>query len=588
MIKRFDRSALLAELFRPVNILPLVYFRVVFGGIMVWEVWRYFHYDRVYRYYIEPTFTLPYAGFEWVQPLPGDGMIWLFYGLGVLAGCLVVGLLYRVSAVLFFLGFTYVFLLDQAQYLNHFYLISLLSFILIFLPAHRAWSLDALLQPGLRARTAPLWTLGWLRFQIAVPYVFGGIAKLNADWLQGEPMRLWLAARTDFPVIGSWFTSEAAVYAFSYGGLLFDLLVIPLLLWRRTRWIALVLAAGFHLMNAALFNIGIFPWLMLAAMPVFLPAAWLRWPFAPSRPAEIPVRWRPSAVIVGLLAVYSAVQIMVPLRHFTYPTEVSWSEDGHTFAWHMKLRAKDGDARFFAHDPQTGALWEVDAAAHLTPRQHHQMSTDPDMLHSFARHLSQTLTPPDADPVAIHVWAMVSLNGRPPQLMIDPSVDLARQPHRFGPNAWVLPLAQPLGAPAQPTLLMLRRAPYLALINVGTTPIATADLMVSAGHTIREAALAPGDCAIWSAANTSLPIIPCNALQMTVVDVLPNPARLAAQCAHAVCVVNTPPAANPLARQNAERERVGIGGGAQHALIYHPGDAFDLEPALPERIPGGH
>lgn len=138
------------------------------------------------------------------------------------------GFWYRLSATLFFLGFTYVFLLEQARYLNHFYLISLISFLMIFVPAHRAFSIDAL--SGARSATAPAWALWLLRAQIGIPYFYGGLAKLNGDWLRGEPMRVWMASGTDFPLIGPWFTDERVVFLFAYGGLLIDLLVVPLLL----------------------------------------------------------------------------------------------------------------------------------------------------------------------------------------------------------------------------------------------------------------------------------------------------------------------------------------------------------------------
>jgi hypothetical protein len=260
------------RLFEPIDIAPLVFFRVVFGGIMLWEVYRYFSYGWIERYFIEPTFFFKYQGFGWVRPFAGDGMYIHFAALGVLAACILLGFCYRLAAALFFLGITYVFLLDQTNYLNHLYLICILSFILIFVPAHRALSLDAALRPRLRSSTAPAWTLWLLRFQIAVPYFFGAIAKFNADWLlAAQPMRMWLADRTDFPVIGRWFTEPWAAYFMSWGGFLFDLLFVPLLLWRRTRPFAFAFAAVFHLMNFQLFHIGVFTWLMLVASLIFLP-----------------------------------------------------------------------------------------------------------------------------------------------------------------------------------------------------------------------------------------------------------------------------------------------------------------------------
>jgi vitamin K-dependent gamma-carboxylase len=226
------------RLFAPTSIRVLVYFRVVFGALMLWQVWRYFNYNWIERYYIEPKFYFAYYGFDWLRPWPGDGTVLHFYGMAVLAICIMLGLFYRLSMGAFFLAFAYVFLLDQTNYLNHYYLVCLISFLLIFVPAHRAFSVDAWWRPRLRADSAPTWTLWMLRFQLALVYGYAGVAKLNRDWLNGRPVQMWLADRTDFPIIGRYFTEQWMAYLFSYGGLLFDLTIIPLILW-RTRLLAI-------------------------------------------------------------------------------------------------------------------------------------------------------------------------------------------------------------------------------------------------------------------------------------------------------------------------------------------------------------
>ncbi|MDA2923355.1 HTTM domain-containing protein, partial [Acidobacteria bacterium AH-259-L09] len=190
----------------PVDIASLVYFRIAFGAIMLWEVWRYFSHNWISPVWMAPTFRFTYWGFDWIKPWPGDGLYLHFYALGLLSLLIILGLFYRFSTTLFFLGFTYCFLLEKTRYLNHFYLVCLISFLLIFVPAHRAFSLDALRRPSRRSDTAPAWALWLLRAQIGIVYFYGGVAKLNSDWLAGEPLRHWLATRTDFPLIGRYFT----------------------------------------------------------------------------------------------------------------------------------------------------------------------------------------------------------------------------------------------------------------------------------------------------------------------------------------------------------------------------------------------
>lgn len=453
------RSRLLSKihrlLFSPVEIAWLVFFRIAFGSIMLWEVWRYFVLGRIARNYIEPHFHFKYFGFEWVQAWKGDGMYHHFYALGLLSFCILVGFQYRLATVLFFLGFTQVFLIDQTQHLNHFYLVSLISFLMIFVPAHRAFSVDAWRRPTLHSATVPAWSLWLLRAQIGLVYFFGGIAKTGADWLAGEPMRAWLADRMDFPLIGRYFEDERVVYGFVYGGLLLDLLVVPALLWKRTRVFAFVAAAAFHLMNARLFSIGIFPWFMLCATVIFFPPelpariwyALRRKKAVRSEPTVAPpaLRWTRQQKTVGILmACYLLFQILMPLRHLAYPGNVDWTEEGHRFSWHMKLRSKDAEVVFLVTDLRNGHITECYPGEYLNERQCGKMSTRPDMILQFAHYLAGQLKRQGYEEVEVRAHVMASLNGRKPQLLVDPKVDLSRVPRSLAPASWILPLTEPL------------------------------------------------------------------------------------------------------------------------------------------------
>lgn len=478
------------SLFKPVHIGSLVAFRVLFGLVMLWEVYRYFDRGWITRYWVDPAFNFKYEWFEWVVPLSADGMVLLFYLLGLLSVFITIGLFYRVSAGLFFLLFTYTFLLEQARYLNHFYLVMLISFIMTLLPAHRAFSVDAYLFPKHRSNVVPYWTVLTLQLQIGLVYFFGGIAKLNMDWLTGSPMDSWLPRRSDFPVIGEYFEISEVTLFVSYSGLLLDLLALPLLIIRKTRpWMALALVF-FHLMNDRLFTIGIFPWFMIAALTIYLPPSWPKdltrylsgrpfntklflvavglmgayigaWfhesistlPFLVSFMITIILIWdfhenpngyrnqTSSAVkipfsraVVAGLSIWFLLQIFIPMRHVVIPGNPSWTEEGHRFAWHMKLRSKSCNEQFYVEHRETGDKLVVGGMPFLENWQRRKVSARPQLVKQYAMYLSRLN---DDQPVYADIEC--SLNGGPYRQLIDPNVDLTKVTfHDWKKNDWIL------------------------------------------------------------------------------------------------------------------------------------------------------
>lgn len=447
------RAYLLAE----VDGASLALFRALFGLIMAWEVVRYFQNGWIARYYIDPGFHFSYLPF--IQPWPGQGMYWHFVVTGLLALLVAAGLWYRATAWLFCLAFSYIFLLDKAQYLNHFYLIALLSLLLAVAPAHRAWSLDRALARRPRPPTVPRWSLALLRFQVGLVYFYGGIAKLNADWLSGQPLGEWLARRDHLPLVGPLLAQPWAGVAFGWGGLLVDLCVPFLLLWPRTFWLGAAAAVAFNLLNARIFSIGIFPWLMIAALVLFPRPGWPRALLgraapdsgpkasrrgAPQRRAAAAARRAGPAALALLAALhlYALAQLLVPLRHWLYPSDVAWSEEGHRFSWRMKLRDKDASLILFAADPASGLVRQVEPRAWLTARQEEKMASRPDMIHQFARFVADEAERRGEPRPRVTALAVASLNGGPPAYLVDPAADLAAEPGGLGPAPWILPRAQ--------------------------------------------------------------------------------------------------------------------------------------------------
>lgn len=147
------------------------------------------------------------------------------------------------------------------------------------------------------------------------------------------------------------------------------------------------------------------------------------------------------------------------------------------------------------------------------------MKDNPPMILQFARFLAAGLR--DAYPDArIHARAMMSLNSRAPQLLIDPTADLARQPDSLLAADWILPLAQrPFPHPTTPALLLSRRyAGALLLLNVTEQPYPLDGLVIHAGEQrftgadFGASALLAGECLLIHSADADLTTIfaPCN------------------------------------------------------------------------------
>lgn len=443
----WSRAQLGAALSSPVSLASLTAYRVAFGLLMLAAVARFFAYDWITLHFIEPKFYFPFYGFEWVRPWPGVGMYVHFGLMAVFALGIATGAFYRVSMAAFGLLFTYAHLIDVTNYLNHYYLVSCLCLLMTFLPLHRGLSVDAWRRPALRASTVPAWVLWALRAQVGLVYFFGGVAKLKGDWLlRAEPMKTWLAANGEFPVLGRFFHLDVTAYAMSWAGAIFDLSVVPFLLWRRSRPFAYVAVVVFHVVTARLFQLGLFPWIMIASSALFFPPtwpeAWLkrfgvtsgRWFGAdPQRaPAAIPrAAW--------LLVPYFALHLLIPFRHLAYGGPVCWTEEGYRFSWNVMLMEKDGWTLFHVRDPQSGRTWTVAPKKYLSPEQNKMMSSQPDMILAFAHFLADEFRARGIASPEVRVDAYASLNGRPNARLIDPAVDLAREQDGFAPKRWILP-----------------------------------------------------------------------------------------------------------------------------------------------------
>ena len=435
----------------PVDGASLAFVRIALGAIGVLTAGRIVAYGWIASLYAGPTHRFTYVGFGWVpQPTPAEA--WMLVAvLAASSVAVALGWRTRPAVLVLLVVFAWIELIDVTTYLNHYWFVTLLATLCLAAPVGRAFSLDA---RGGRA-AGPV-ALGWvwlLRFQVGVVYAFAGLAKLQADWFDGLPLRLWLPARADLPLVGPLLDLPGTARVLAIAGALFDCTVVPLLLWGRSRPVAWVALVAFHVSTWILFPIGVFPWLMIAVSTVFFAPDWPRTlaaRLAPSgsglwtsRPSEMSrarnggVRPRQRRVLALAAAVWIVVQLALPLRHYAYPGDDSWTGQGYRFSWNVLLTERSGSATFLVTEPATGRTRVADLDRLYTPNQLRVMVVEPDLLHQAARTIAAEERARGHD-VEVRVDAWVSLNGRPAERLVDPDVDLAAEPLDLWPDDWIL------------------------------------------------------------------------------------------------------------------------------------------------------
>ncbi|MGK7394886.1 MAG: HTTM domain-containing protein [Candidatus Cyclobacteriaceae bacterium M3_2C_046] len=438
---------------------PLAVFRMLFGGIMLFSILRFAVRGWIYQLYIEPDFYFTYWGFDWVKPMGPNGMYLLFILMGLAAIGITLGLYYRISASLFFVLFTYVELIDKSNYLNHYYFVSIIAFLIIWLPANAFFSLDLIRKPDLKQKTVPLWTVDVLKLQLTLVYFYAGMAKINTAWLlEAMPLKIWLPPHSHLPVIGSLFESKITAYIFSWSGAAYDL-AVPFLLWlKKTRNYAYGAVIIFHLLTWWLFPIGMFPIIMILSTTIFFSARYHQKfiHFLQKAGKFIGIHIKTTSIIppkkrnlkfrygflVILFTLHFIIQVLVPWRFLLYPGNVFWTEQGYRFSWRVMLMEKAGYTIFQVEDPEKGTMTEVMASDYLTPWQEKMMATQPDMILQFAHYLKDIYQQKGIKYPKIYARAYVSLNGEGSRNMVDSTVDLTRQPYDLRHRHWVIPYRQ--------------------------------------------------------------------------------------------------------------------------------------------------
>ena len=428
-----------SQLYKPIDNAPLIIFRIFFGLLLALESFGAVATGWVKRVFIDPEFTFSHIGLEWLQPLPGNGMYFYYIVMGILGISILLGYKYRISILAFTLLWSGVYFMQKSAYNNHYYLLILISLIMLFLPAHKYASLDAKKNPEIKSLSMPQWCSWVMIGQIAIMYFFAAVAKFYPDWLDGTFPRL-LFSHSPFESLKPLLDHHNFHLFIAYSGIAFDLLIIPLFLYQKTRTIAFVSALFFHLFNAIFLQIGIFPFFALTFIVFCYPPDFIRNVFFKKKPqfefAEVSYRSKP--LLLWFFIPYFIIQLILPVRHWFIPNDVLWTEDGHRLSWRMMLRSRNAITHFRIIDKETNKLIEYNYKKRLTQKQQNFVAANPDGIWQMAQIIKKEFEEKGIK-VAIYVDSQVSINNNPFQTFIDPQVDFATAKwNYFGHDAWVL------------------------------------------------------------------------------------------------------------------------------------------------------
>lgn len=430
---------MLAYLLAPTSNAPLILFRALFGGLVA--IFCVIEFGNHRRHFSSTKILLGFEATRFLKRCPQPLVVPLLCLQCGLAVSLAFGWLLPWSALALCVSKAYFMLLDRCRYNNHDYLIVLLSF--LFGMVHAA---DVAL--------VPRWELLIVQLQVAIVYVFGGIAKINRDWLlRAEPFRGDLEALP--PRVGWRGTRRVpsirlaaalkkvalrkeTAFAFCWAGLVFDTSIVFLLFFEVTRPYAVVAYVAFHLIAKWLYGLGIFPYLNLAALALFV-----------TPPSMSPVASVPSSVDdLWFFALYLTLQILVPLRRYArayLPGRRApiYAEHNNHFSWTMKLvfpSSEYFDLQLF--DRATGEkLRSLDLRTlPIFARTSMVVKTRPRALLLLVRSLEPQIVAwaKEAErDLGVRAFVRVSYNKRPSTLIVDPGVDLRKEPVKvFGTYAW--------------------------------------------------------------------------------------------------------------------------------------------------------
>lgn len=430
-------------LFQRIDNSSLIIFRIFFGILISLECFGAIATGWVNRNLIAPKFKFPFIDFDFLQPLPGNGMYFYFGLMGLMGICIALGFKYRASMITFTTMWTATYLMQKTAYNNHYYLLILISLIMCFFPAEKSRSIDVKLNSKIESNAMYAYIKWIVVLQLFIVYTYASIAKIYGDWLDFSTIAVLMHSKRNYWLVGDILQEPWIHTVIGSVGILFDLLIVPALLWKPTRKAAFFLSLFFHLFNSIIFQIGIFPYLSIAFSVFFFEPETIRKIFFKSKiqlttSKVIIPNYKNSLLIVA--AVYFLTQLLLPVRHYTFEDDVLWTEEGHRMSWRMMLRSRQGKGRYKVVDKNTEEVFVINPKDYVSRSQERKIFAYPDFAWQFAQYLKKEFKEENRDVSVYLENSKISINRKPYEPFIDSKTDLAAETwYRTKHHSWILP-----------------------------------------------------------------------------------------------------------------------------------------------------
>lgn len=418
------------RLYRQIDNSPLIIFRILFGLLFACESFGAIATGWVRDNLVDVKFTFSHIYMDFLQMLVGPQMYVYFFLMGCVSVAVMLGYRYKWTMPLLTVLWAGAYFLQKTSYNNHYYMLLVICVYMCFLPANRYASLDVKHNRVDQELSMPTYISWIFIFQVGMLYIYGTVAKLYPDWLDGTFTKLMYQGASIPDVFINVFTQDWFAITIAYLGIIFDGLVVFLLLNKRTRTLAVIASLVFHLFNSITLHIGIFPYFALSFAVFFYEPEQVRSWFFKKKPVldkAVLATVQPSAFslrpsVKYFLLSFMFIQLVLPLRHYFIKGDVLWTDEGHRLSWRMMLRSRAGYTNYITENKKTGERKYYDIEDVLTHKQLARLSS-PDMIWQMAQRIKNEYKA-KGENVAVYAESYVSINNRELSKFVDSTVDL--------------------------------------------------------------------------------------------------------------------------------------------------------------------